>query len=181
MRTVNKIIQMMIRSYLVGIIVLAFIMNGSQPAPAAAQTITAFDLRDHPVYLIASYYNAITLQDYVRAYSYWNGHVPGGATYEQFAQGFANVQSVRVLARLPIAGGVAAGTSSAEVPVVVLTTLKSGGSQIFAGCFHVVHYDVPFGNPPVVDPNWYLDSANIYPVSTLDLGVQQVWNVCSTP
>jgi hypothetical protein len=172
----SRIIQVMIRVCLVGGVVLAFMMNGSHPTPAAAQTITPFDLRDHPLYLIASYYNAITLQDYARAYSYWNGHAPGSATYQQFAQGFADVQSVRALARLPIAGGVAAGTVSAEVPVVVLTTLKNGGAQIFAGCFHVVHYDVPVGNPPVTDPNWYLDSAVLQPAVSVDF-VQAV-NAC---
>jgi hypothetical protein len=77
---------------------------------------------------------------------------------------------------LPIAGGVAAGTVSAEVPVVVLTTLKNGGAQIFAGCFHVVHHDVPVGNPPAVDPNWYLDSAVLQPAASVDF-VQAV-NAC---
>jgi hypothetical protein len=159
---------MMIRSFLVGVVVLTFIMNGSHPTPAAAQTITPFDLRDHPIYLIASYYNAIALQDYERAYSYWIGHAPGGATYQQFVQGFADVQTVRALARLPVAGGVAAGTAHAEVPVVVLTTLKSGDSQIFAGCIHAVHYNVPVGDSPTIDPDWHLDSAVLQPAASVD-------------
>lgn len=157
-------------------VMLAFMMNASQPTPAAAQTMPPFDLRDHPLYLLASYYNAIALQDYARAYSYWNDQAPGGASYQEFAQGFADVESVRALARLPIAGGVAAGTVSAEVPVVVLTTLKNGGTQIFTGCFRAVHYNVQVGNPPVVDPYWYLDSAVLELADSVDF-VQAV-NAC---
>ena len=89
------------------------------------------DMRDHPVHLVASYYNAIALGDYARAYGYWReGNVPRGATLAQFAAGFADVQTVRVLTRLPVRGGAAAGTAHVDVPVVVLTTLRSGGSQI---------------------------------------------------
>lgn len=165
-----------LRAFLAGVAALAFFVS-SQPSPAAAQTIAPFDLRDHPIYLIASYYNAIALQDYARAYSYWKGHAPGGATYQQFAQGFADVQTVRALARLPVAGGVAAGTAHAEVPVVVLTTLKSGGSQIFAGCFHAVQHNVPVGDPPVIDLNWYLDSAVLQPAASVDF--VQATNACS--
>ena len=173
----NRTIKMVIRPFLAGVVALALFVSSSNPSPAAAQTTAPFDLRDHPIYLIASYYNAIALQDYARAYNYWNGHAPGGATYQQFVQGFADVQTVRALARLPVMGGVAAGTTHAEIPVVVLTTLKSGGSQIFAGCFHVVHYNVPVGNPSVVDPNWYLSSATLQPAASVDF-VQAV-SACS--
>jgi hypothetical protein len=173
----DRIAQVVVRPFLVGAVALTLFVGGSRPSLATAQTTAPFDLRDHPLYLIASYYNAIALQDYARAYSYWNGHAPGGATYQQFAQGFADVLTVHALARLPVAGGVAAGTAHADVPVVVLTTLKSGGSQIFAGCFHVVHYNVPVGAPPVVDPNWYLDSAALQPAVSVDF--VQATNACS--
>jgi hypothetical protein len=157
-----------LRPLVIGLVALALLASGSIPPKAAAQTPPAFDLRDHPIYLIASYYNAIALQDYGRAYSYWNGHAPGGATYDQFVQGFADIQTVRALARLPVVVSAAAGTAHAEVPVVVLTTLKSGGSQIFAGCFHAVQYNVPVGDPPVIDPSWHLDSAALQPAASVD-------------
>jgi hypothetical protein len=50
----------------------------------------------------------------------------------------------------------------------VLATLNDGSSQIFAGCFHVVHYDVPAGNPPTVDPNWHFNSASLEPAASVD-------------
>jgi hypothetical protein len=144
-------------------------MSGVHLSPVAADSVLPFDAQDHPVHLIASYYNAIALGDYARAYGYWlEGHVPNSATLAQFAAGFADVQTVRVLARLPVRGGAAAGTAHVDVPVVLMTTLKSGGSQIFAGCFRTASFNVPVGNPPVIDPNWYLDSASLQAASSVD-------------
>jgi len=53
--------------------VLVALLMTSQPSPARAGGIAPFSRQDDPVYLIASYYNAITLRDYARAYAYWNG------------------------------------------------------------------------------------------------------------
>jgi hypothetical protein len=136
---------------------------------AAGDLVAPFDQRDHPVYLIASYYNAIALRDYARAYNYWNGNAP--EPYQAFVQGFAYTQSVRALARLPLTGGVAAGTEHAEVPVVVFATLTNGAPQIFAGCFHVARTNVPVGNPPVVDPNWRIESAQMFVAATADFNL----------
>ena len=173
----NRAIKVGIRPLLIGLLAIALLAAGTIPAPAAAQTTGAFDVRDHPIYLLASYYNAIALQDYARAASYWSSGVPAGLSYQQFVQGFADVQTVRALARLPVVMDAAAGTAHAEVPVVVLTTLKSGGSQIFAGCFHLVQYNVPVGDPGVVDPNWHLDSAVLQPATSVDF--LQATNACS--
>ena len=93
----------LIQFLFVGVMALAFLVSSGAPLPAAAQTVYPFDVRDQPIYLIASYYNALELRDYARAYSYWEGNAPGGATYAQFVQGFANVQTVHALARLPVA------------------------------------------------------------------------------
>lgn len=155
---------------LLSMVVLIVLVSGAMFSPAAAADSTQpFDVQDHPVYLIASYYNAIALGDYTRAYNYWlEGHVPNDATLGQFAAGFANVQTVRAMARLPVRGGVAAGTASVDVPVVVTTTLKNGSAQIFAGCFRTARFNVPVGSPPVNDPNWYLDSASLRQVNSVD-------------
>lgn len=173
----NRITTRLIRWVVVGVVASVFLVSSSQPLPAAAQTTYPFDVRDQPVYLIASYYNALELRDYARAYSYWEGHAPGGETYTQFVQGFANVQTVHALARLPVVTSGAAGTIHAEVPVVVLDTLINGSTQMFAGCFHVVHYDVPSGTPPVLDPNWHFYSAILQPATSVDF--VQATSACS--
>ena len=145
-----------------------FLASSSPPAPVGAQETLPFDVRDHPIYLLASYYNAITLQEYARAYSYWDENAPDRIGYAAFAQGFANVQTARALARLPIVSDVAAGTAHAEVPVVVQVTLKNGVEELYAGCFHVIRRNAPIGDPPVIDPNWYLYSATLQPAAGVD-------------
>jgi len=159
--------------------VLVALLMTSQPSPARAGGIAPFSRQDDPVYLIASYYNAIALRDYARAYAYWNGHAPGGATYQQFAQGFADVQIVQALARLPAVVNVAAGTSHAEIPVVIQTYLTNNTWRIYAGCFHVTKSNVPVGNATQPDPNWYLNSAVLNPATSVDF--MQAATSCTTP
>lgn len=147
---------------------LAAFLSSGHVSPAAADGTVAFDQRDHPVYVIASYYDAINRGDFARAYNYWRDQPPNSNTFQQWVQGFANVQDVRVLARLPVAYDGTAGTAHALVPVIVLATLKTGGQEIYAGCFHATNTTAPIGNPPVIDPNWYLKDANLQPALTVD-------------
>ncbi len=167
----------MTRSVVVFLLVCVLLASGSFPAPAHAQTFPPFDVRDHPVSLIASYYDAIARQEYARAYSYWDENAPDRIAYAGFAQGFANVQTVRALARLPIMIDVAAGTAHAEVPVVVQATLKNGDEELYAGCFHVIRRNAPIGDPPVIDPNWYLYQGTLQPATEVDFA--QATKVCS--
>src|SRR5687767_11260640 len=130
---------------LICIALLAICVTSSEAVFAETTPVVPFDLRDHPAYLIASYYNAITLKDFARAYSYWNGEAPNNATLSQFTQGFADTASVRVLARLPIQLDGAAGTIHAEVPVVLFATLTNGKEQLYVGCIHTALTNVPVG------------------------------------
>ena len=100
---------------LVCLALLITCVTSNKQSSLAADTVFPFDLRDHPLYLIASYYNAITLKDFARAYNYWNGHEPGGATLAEFTAGMSNTdtESIRVLARLPVTYDGAAGTMHA--------------------------------------------------------------------
>jgi len=174
----NQLRHRSIRLLVAGIVLLtAFAGNGMHRSSADTGSLTPFDLRDRPIYLIASYYNAIALHDYARAYSYWNGQPPDGASLAQFAQGFATLASVNALARLPVIQDGAAGTIHAEVPVVVLTTLTNGVAQTFAGCFHVIRVNVPVGNATEPDPNWHLFSATLAPATSVDF--VQATSACS--
>ncbi|NDJ86916.1 MAG: hypothetical protein GYB66_13625 [Chloroflexi bacterium] len=138
---------------------------------------TLYDKQTDPVSLIASYYNAITRQDYTRAYDYWlDGRVPNGESLQEFAAGFSNVNEVRAMARLPVRGGVAAGTTYVDIPVVVVATLDDGEKELYAGCFRTLHFNVGIGNPPVVDPNWYLESASLQAVDDIDF--EQATTAC---
>jgi len=74
--------------------------------------------------------------------------------------------------------GAAAGSAYASTPLLITAT-SWGQPQLFVGCMVARKSNVPVGNSPVPDPNWHLYSAKIYPVGTLDAGVQQVWTICS--
>jgi hypothetical protein len=139
-----------------------------EPTAPPAEPPLPFDMQIDPVYLIASYYNAIALGDYARAYDYWHEAPPDAPTLDDFARGFSDVAAVRALARLPVSEDAGAGSVRAEVPVVVLTTLTDGGSQIFAGCFRALRTNVPVGDATEPNPNWYLETADLAPASAVD-------------
>lgn len=134
------------------------------------QSISAFEVRDHPVYLLAAYYNAINLGDYARAYDYWNGNEPRGATLTQFTNGFANTEHVELWVRLPIFVGAAAGSAYAEVPVLLRAQSTNGDEQFFTGCFVTRRSNVPAGTATQPDPNWYLYDASLEAAETLNFG-----------
>ena len=129
-----------------------------------------FDDRAHPVFLIASYYNAINLGDYARAYEYWNGNEPGGATLAEFTEGFANTESVEGWAMLPLATEGAAGSVYTEVPVLLRAALINGEEQLFAGCFTTRRSNVPVGDATEPDPNWHLFDATLQEIDALEVG-----------
>ena len=132
--------------------------------PVAAQTITPipieFAQQSDPASVIGSYYNAITLGDYHRAYGYWES-APGNQTEAQFVAGFADTLSADVLFRLPIFEDAGAGNVYASVPTLLIANRKNGTQAYFAGCFTTHRTNVPVGNATEPDPNWYLQKATL--------------------
>jgi hypothetical protein len=121
-----------------------------QPAPALDTSPVPFDDQQDPVLLLASFYNAVNLQDYARAYSYWESP-PNDATLQQFAQGYADTASVSGLVRLPIPIGAAAGSSYATLKTALISARTDGSQQIYTGCYVARKSNVPAG-----DSNWRL-------------------------
>lgn len=142
-----------------------------EPTDLPGAPVDPFDLSADPVSLIASYYNAISLGDYARAYDYWQEAPPDAPTLDDFARGFMDVDYARALARLPITEDAGAGSVRAEVPVIVLTTLMDGGSEIYAGCFRAIRTNVPVEDATEPDPNWYLEAAELTAVSSVDFSL----------
>lgn len=146
-------------------------MNLSGEVEAVWQTTAdelPFDVATEPVFLIASYYNAINLGDYARAYAYWNGNEPGGATLAEFTQGFADTESVEGWAVLPLATEGAAGSVYSEVPVLLRATQTNGDEQLFAGCITTRRSNVPVGDATEPDPNWHLFDGTFQGIDSLD-------------
>ena len=150
--------------------------------PAAAQTPTPvpmeFAQQSDPASLIGSYYNAITLGDYQRAYRYWES-APGNSTEAQFAAGFADTAGAQVLVQVPIFEDAGAGNVHASIPTLVIATRKDGTQAYYAGCFITHKTNVPVGNATEPNPNWYLQSAKLKQQSTLNLTA--LASACSQP
>lgn len=145
-------------------------------SPALAQTATAitppvaFEYREDPVLQVASYYNAINVRDYARAYSYWES-VPQNATLQQFTNGFADTISAEAYARLPVIADAGAGNLYAQVPTLLVASHTDGTEHYYAGCITVHKTNVPVGNATEPDPNWHLNSAALTEVDTFDLSL----------
>src|SRR5215218_7472070 len=90
------------------VVAFALLLVGVLPAAAQTPAILEFNSQTDPASLIGSYYNAITLMDYPRAYSYWES-APGNQTEVQFAAGFSDTLSAQVLVQLPIFEDAGAG------------------------------------------------------------------------
>ena len=106
-------------------------LNFTNNASSEADNDPLDDRRD-PIATLSSYYNAINLGDYRRAYGYWES---SPVTFEKFARGFADTDRVRLLVEPPGRTEGAAGSSFAEISAVVIATTQGGNERVFAGCY----------------------------------------------
>ncbi|HET9015566.1 MAG TPA: hypothetical protein VFN57_08215 [Thermomicrobiaceae bacterium] len=115
----------------------------SATAQAGAPSPTYLDDRSDAAAVVRSYYNAINLKEYDRAYSYWESGTAASQLppYAQFKQGYANTAHVD-LTLGQITGGAGAGQRYFDVPVVLHAQTTGGASQVFAGCY-TLHLGVP--------------------------------------
>jgi hypothetical protein len=99
------------------------------PAPPAQE---AYDRPISPVDLLASFYNAVNRQEYRRAYGYWESPP---SSYDDFARGYQDTASVRLIVEPPTRIEGAAGSLYARTPAVLLATNRDGSQHTFAGCY----------------------------------------------
>lgn len=154
------------------LLVLALLPMTAAAAEPNGQTTTRspLDYRADPVLVVASYYNAINLNDYARAYGYWE-NPPKGATLAQFAAGYTDTVGAAAFVRLPAASDAGAGNIFAAVPVLLAADHTDGSQHFYAGCFTVHKVNVPVGSAPEPDPDWHLNSALMREVTTFDLSL----------
>lgn len=100
-------------------------------APAYGQDAYRDD-RSTPQALVKSLYNAINRGEYSRAYSYF-AQAPA-ATVEDYAQGYANTESVELIVGTPHEEA-AAGSVYYELPVAIRSVTREGDGQVFRGCY----------------------------------------------
>lgn len=104
----------------------------SQEATGPDQPL--YDDRGDPVALLASYYNALNRAEYERAYSYWESP-PGNVSYEEFAEGYADTESVLLVVSPPTRYEGAAGSVYVSIPTLLVATHLDGSQHAFVGCF----------------------------------------------
>lgn len=110
--------------------------------PALAAPPAYLDDRSTPQAVIASFYNAISRQEYARAYSYYeNGQ--GAPKFDTFSAGYQNTASVKVTLGKPSSEG-AAGSTYWTLPVSLDATDTKGKHSYFAGC-----YTLRLANPAI--------------------------------
>lgn len=146
---------------------------------AVAQTVTVvppplqrplpLDFRADPVLAVASYYNAIALGEYDRAYGYWEDGPLDGSTLAEFAAGYVSTIRVAAFMAAPVFADFGAGNGFAQVPVLVTAEHSDGSRHNYAGCITVHKSNVPVGDATKPDPNWYLRDAGISEVADFDL------------
>ncbi|MBZ0319232.1 MAG: hypothetical protein K8L91_22650 [Anaerolineae bacterium] len=113
---------------------IALVPHHYANAAPKPQALIPFEDRSDPVLLIQSYYNAIVLRDYARAYTYWDS-APQGQTLAQFSAGFAQTTDVWVVVSTLIREGVAAGTTYDAVPTLLIASQTNGTVKAYVGCF----------------------------------------------
>jgi hypothetical protein len=119
------------------------------PANLTSSSVSADYLDDRSTAsgLILSYFNAINLKQYLRAYSYWEKGSKVGP-YGPFQQGYQDTASVKVTLGA-ITGDAGAGQRYFTVPAALVAQTTNGKTQTFAACY-TLHLASPViqGVPP---------------------------------
>lgn len=126
--------------------------------PAAAEPPAYRDDRSDPSALVASYYNAISRQEYARAWSYF-GDTPPVADYASFATGYADTTAVELLTGPATSEG-AAGSVYSTLPVAIAATTAEG-TRVFAGCYVTRQMQPAIQEPPFRPI--YIESTSLRP------------------
>ncbi|MEQ1769788.1 MAG: DUF1176 domain-containing protein, partial [Devosia sp.] len=114
--------------------VLCGLMLGLLASSAPAQEQAAYiDDRSTPVAVVQSFYSAINRHEFARAWSYFEDAAQGG-TFDEFAAGFSDTESVSVSIDESTSEG-AAGSTYWTVPVRLDAINADGSQQAIEGCY----------------------------------------------
>ena len=147
--------------------------------PPPAQWPLPLDFRTDPVLTVASYYNAIALGEFERAYDYWENGPLDGSTLAEFAAGYVSTIRVAAFMAAPVFEDFGAGNGFAQVPVLVTAEHTDGSRHNYAGCITTHKSNMPVGDAIEPDPNWSLREAEIIQVADFDLALLET--VCEPP
>jgi hypothetical protein len=160
---------------------------GSPPIPQPQPTADPNDIsmqryidnRSEPIELLRSMFNAINLNEYVRAYSYWESGAQNLPDLAQFEQGYGNTQAV-TLTTGPVTSDAGAGQFHYQVPVTLKSQLKDGTIQTFVGCYQLHLSNPDMQTVPPFQP-MAIESANVKQVAN-DADTSPLMNqICGMP
>lgn len=146
---------------------------GAQQNPNAFPFTNTTD----PASLIGAYYNAISLHDYGRAYSYWETP-PNNQSLAQFTAGFSDTLSAVALVTVPYLTDAGAGNVFASLPTVVIAQRTNGTQVYYAGCFVTHKVNVPVGNATEPSPNWSIRSGHLVQAASAYAALTSMATVC---
>lgn len=98
-----------------------------------AQEEAYLDDRSDAAALVRSLYNAVSRQEYARAWGYF-GDIKPAKDFDTFAKGYDDTERVDVETGAVGSEG-AAGSTFYQVPVAIRAVAKNGAESIFAGCY----------------------------------------------
>ena len=116
------------RSGFIGLIFTVVFLQSS-----FAQEPVYLDDRSTPKTLIASYFNALNRQEFVRAWGYWDDQI-AGTNFEDYVEGFSSVIASEFKMGTPVSEG-AAGSIFTKIPLVVMSVDEDGWKEVYQGCF----------------------------------------------
>ena len=142
-------------------------------SPAPPNETPYCEVRSGPVRLLDSYYNAVNLREYSRAWGYWE--TPPSASFEEFAAGSAGTESVMLVVRSPTSFEEAAGSPCASVPTRLSAVHTDGSWHNFAGSFFARRPDV---DEPGIEQEWSLFDAAVQRTPGSSTAVTVLEQVC---
>ncbi len=118
-----------------------------------------YENQNSPVELLASYFNAVNIREYERAYRYWE--TPPGKL-DDFARGYAETTSVQLIVQPPTRLEGAAGSLYAQVPAVIAARHRDGSEHVFSACYVTRKSNL---NPTDIPKQevWRIFKANVRP------------------
>jgi hypothetical protein len=127
------------------------------------------DNRSSAESLVRSFYNAVNLHQYARAYDYFAN--PPAKDFETFQNGFADTDHVDVLIGETVGDG-AAGSIFYSVQTAIKAKDTDGKTKFFAGCYTVRAINGAIQEPP--SRPFQIDKASLKPITEDDYRVNSL-------
>lgn len=127
------------------------------------------DNRSSAESLVRSFYNAVNLRQYARAYDYFAN--PPAMDFNTFQKGFEGTENVDVLIG-DVVGDGAAGSIFYSVPTAIRAKGTDGKYKFFAGCYTVRAVNGAIQEPP--SRPYQIDKASLKPIKEDNYKIYQL-------